>query len=58
MSPEEVKAYNAAHGYEDKVTERPKGGIDREKTLENEDPRRDAYNVEKEDTEDTTNNSL
>jgi hypothetical protein len=58
MSPEEVKEYNAEHGYTDEVTERPKGGVEREKTLENEDSRWEAYDTPEENTEDTTNDSL
>lgn len=48
MSPEEVKEYNAEHGYTDEVTERPKGGAEREKTLENEDSRWEAYDTPEE----------
>ena len=43
QSPEEIEKYNKEHGYSSEITERPKGGYDRERTMEKEDPRREAY---------------
>lgn len=56
-SPEESKKYNEEHGYPDIPTERPKGGVERERN--GEDPRwADSYdsNETSEDSDDTENN--
>ena len=43
QSPEEIEKYNEEHGYSSEITKRPKGGYERERTMEKEDPRREAY---------------
>ena len=40
QTPEEIEKYNEELGYSNKVEERPKGGFERERTLQNEDPRK------------------
>lgn len=56
-SPEEIKKYNAEHGYSDEVKERPKGGVERERTLEKEDPRwSDTQDDLKENSKDNAEN--
>lgn len=56
-SPEEIKKYNAEHGYSDEVKERPKGGVERERTLEKEDPRwADTQDDLKENSKDNAEN--
>ena len=49
QSPEEIEKYNEEHGYSSEITERPKGGYERERTMEKGDPRWEAY--EKEDSD-------
>lgn len=52
-SPEESKRYNEEHGYPDMPTQRPKGGVERERG--GGDPRWEAYNVE-DDSDNAENN--